>query len=260
MPRGGSKVNPTFKMILSEARRDLWNAWLRAKNFQHSGIRGDEREEAVRKFLRERLPGAYAAVKGEAIDFQDRHSTQLDIAIYDCIRNCPLIAKSDQILLPAEALLSVVEVKSVLTLDELKTCFEAAKQLRRLKPFKENFVDTRLNGTWADDRKPRCFYTVLAYESNLGPSEWLTKEWDRVNKAADEVQCQPNIIDRILVLDRGLIIPTFQSGKIIAVDSEEALHEWFLHLINFLSRENARRPAVDWQLYTSRRARGWQRL
>jgi hypothetical protein len=112
MPRGGKTTNPTFKELLSEAHSDFWKTWEEATNFKHHGIRGEERADAVRRFLHEKLPKSYDVVTGEAIDFEDRHSTQLDVAIFDCIRNCPLLAKTNQYLLPAEALLSVVEVKS----------------------------------------------------------------------------------------------------------------------------------------------------
>jgi hypothetical protein len=123
-------ANQTLANILSEAQSELWNAWERARNFKHSGIRGDTREEAVRSFLSERLPKTFNVVQGEVIDYCDTHSTQLDVAIYDSIRNFPILSKQGQesVILPAEALLSAVEVKSILTLDELKTCFEAVQQ------------------------------------------------------------------------------------------------------------------------------------
>ena len=259
MVRGENEVNPTFKALLNEAQSDLWNAWERAKNFQHSGIRGDEREAAVRQFLRERLPGAYGAVKGEAIDSKNTHSTQLDVVIYDQIRNSPLLAKTDQVLLPIEALLSVVEVKSVLTLDELKTCLEAAKQLRSLKPYKTSFIDSRLNGASAQDNSPRCFYCVFAYDTNIALANWAQKEWERVKKAAQDTECSPTFIDRILVLSRGLIIPEGMTCKVMATNQEIAFREWFLHLVNFLSRENPRRRPVDLQEYSSSSG-GWWRI
>ncbi len=259
MARGENEVNPTLKALLHEAQSDFWNAWERAKNFQHSGIRGEERETAVRQFLREKLPGAYGAVKGEAVDSKNTRSTQLDVVIYDQIRNGPLLAKSDQFLLPAEALLSVIEVKSVLTLDELKTCFEAAKHLRNLKPYNTSFVDARLNGAAAEDKNPRCFYCIFAYDTNLAPTDWAKKEWERVKKAAQDTECNPTFIDRILVLSRGLLIPEGTTCKVMATDQEVAFREWFLHLVNFLSRENPRRRPVDLQEYSSSSA-GWWRI
>jgi len=34
-------------------------------------------------------------------------------------------------------------------------------------------------------------------------------------------------------------------------------HQWFIHLANFLKRENRRRPPLDWQRYTKKKIPGW---
>ncbi|MGA7732129.1 MAG: DUF6602 domain-containing protein [Chloroflexia bacterium] len=260
MPRGGHKSNSALTASLDDAKNELWNAWKRAANFQHKGIRGNEREEAVRNFLRHQLPKAYAVSTGEVVDFEDRRSTQLDVTIYDCIRNSPVLAREDQTLLPAESLLSVIEVKSQLTQEELDKCFKASKQLRLLRPYNKTFVSARRGGIPASDKQPRCFYSIFAYSSNLGTDDWLSKEWERVNRAAQANNCTSEVIDRILVLDRGLINPVFKVGKNAGSNGSDVLHNWFIELVNFLTRENARRIPVDWQSYASRTTSGWQRL
>jgi len=123
-----------------------------------------------------------------------------------------------------------------------------------------SFVDPRLEGVSADDGAPRCFYNIFAYDTDLGNENWLSKEWERVKEAAEHTQCTPNLIDRILVLNRGLIIPTYRSGNTFETEKGAALREWFLHLVNFISRENSHRKPVDLQLYSSRRTKGWQNL
>lgn len=260
MPRGGRTINPTLEAVLSHAETDLWTAWKRATSFQQSVIRGDEREEAVRKFLRGRIPKDFDVVKGEIIDYRNTRSTQLDVVIYDSARNSPILAETEQTLLPSEAALSIIEVKSILNQDELQKCFAAAAQIRRLRPFKEKFVGPRQDGASAGDSNYRCFYSIFAYASNLGGTDWLSKEWERVRIAATEETCDISVVDRIIVLDRGMINTTSKSGKVAGANSAAILHEWFLHLINFLTRENERRPAVDWQVYSARRSKGWVRL
>jgi hypothetical protein len=50
-------------------------------------------------------------------------------------------------------------------------------------------------------------------------------------------------------------------GKASSLDGgADVLHEWFLHLINFLGRENGRRSPVDWNLYSKRSIRKWTKL
>lgn len=260
MPRGGHTINPTIEAVLTHAETDLWTAWERATNFQQSVIRGDEREEAVRKFLRSRLPKDFEVVKGEVIDYRNTRSTQLDVIIYDSARNCPILAENGHTLLPSEAILAIIEVKSILNQKELKNCFAAAAQIRKLRPFKETFVGPRQDGAPASDNNYRCFYSIFAYESNLGEADWLSKEWGRVQLAASEERCDVSVMDRILVLNRGMINTTSKSGKVCGDNSAAMLHEWFLNLTNFLTRENERRPAVDWQVYSTRSSKGWMQL
>ena len=78
---------------------------------------------------------------------------------------------------------------------------------------------------------------VFAYDTNIAPADWAQKEWERVRIAAQDIECSPTFIDRILVLSRGLIIPEGTTCKVMATNQEIAFREWFLHLVNFLSRE-----------------------
>jgi hypothetical protein len=69
----------------------------------------------VADFLQQRLPQAYGfSLKGEAVDYLDSRSGEIDIAIFDKIRNAPL--SDDPIWLLVESLLAVIEVKSPLTM------------------------------------------------------------------------------------------------------------------------------------------------
>lgn len=239
MPRGGHEPSRTVVSILTEAEKSLWSAWENARSFAHHGDIGTAREEAVRQLLRVRLPGAYAVDTGEVIDHRDAHSSQLDVVIYDKVRNCPLIQYP--LLLPAEALLAVVEVKSTLTQDELLNCCTAAA-VHNLRPYKRKFIPPPADRDSAGAADPRCFITVFAYDSNLSQEGWLQKEWTRAVTASKDVGCSVNLIDRIVVLSRGLISPAWSRGKQSCGETGVAvLYEWFLHLVNFLSRENARR-------------------
>jgi len=105
----------------------------------------------------------------------------------------------------------------------------------------------------------RCFRTIFAYDTNLTEGDWVMKEWGRVENVADELQCDPGLIDRILVLNQGMLNPPARQG---ADDTEfiSVFHQWFIGLANFLARENSRRPAVDWQTYHRKRVPGWKVL
>ena len=81
MPRGSSLPSEVFKAVLDSAARQLHIASSEASAFKHTGIRGDERAAALANFLRQHLPSNIGVSKGEAIDFRDRRTGQLDILI-----------------------------------------------------------------------------------------------------------------------------------------------------------------------------------
>jgi hypothetical protein len=262
MKKGGYQVTPEFQAVIDSAQKDLWNAWERAGTFDHRGMIGGEREKAVKAFLRERLPGCFSVSQGEVIDFRGEHSSQLDVIIYDSLRNHPLLGGVDneQTLLPAEALLSVIEVKSVLSANELESCYKAAAQLNTLKPFKGRFVANRDRGQAVKEHESRYFYTVFAYETNLGKEEWLKHEWQRIQEASAKAKVEPGAIDRIIVLNKGIINTISKVGLTTSGNGEDILRQWFVHLVNFLMRENNRRLPTDWLSYTYRVEAGWQKM
>jgi hypothetical protein len=248
--------------VLSQAQTEIAGDWEKAKNFQHKGVRGGWRESAVRQFLASRLPSAYSVVTtGEAVDCGDARTAALDVIIYDHTRNAPLLSGEGTVLLPAEALLAVVEVKSTLTVDELRKCYCGATSVRALQPYKKRFTAARPDGRSAEDGLPRCFYSVFAFTSNLSAPGWLTKQWKRIDEVAASSNCNPDSIDRILVLDRGLIMPVYKKGQVTVAAGADVLLTWFLHLSNFLARENAIRQPVDLEMYAGRNVPGtWEKL
>lgn len=181
----------------------------------------------------------------------------MDLIIYDQIRNGPLA--DDPFLMPAESLLAVVEVKTKLTKGELGKCFDAAKSIRALRPFRGKFVGARRDGAPAADGEFRCLYTVFAYSSDLSDDDWLYRAAKRLREVAAERNCGVDLIDRIVVLDRGLISPPRNAGKLALGEGPGIFHEWFLHLMNYLTREleERHRPPMDWQAYATRRNTGW---
>jgi len=66
------------------------------------------------------------------------------------------------------------------------------------------------------------------------------------------------MVDRVLVLTRGFIVPENAAGKEEREDAQSVFLDFYLHLINFLSRESRRREIIDWQLYAPRTSPGWK--
>jgi hypothetical protein len=184
----------------------------------------------------------------------DHRSGEIDILVFDQIRN-PVLSE-DPLWIPAESLLACIEVKSILTKDELRKSYLAARKLSELRPFKRSFT---LSTGAAPEDALRCFRSVLAYNSDLTDQDWLSKEWSRIVEVSDECQIERASIDRVIVLDRGMINPPSETGTDdLAVSS--ALQQWFINLVNFLARENGRRPRFDWQNYSMNSLPGWRDL
>jgi hypothetical protein len=149
---------------------------------------------------------------------------------------------------------------SRLTQDELDKSFAGARKVDTLRPFKKNFTLAIKDGTAAsEDEQLRCFRTIFAFGTNLGAKDWLDKEWLRVKGAASKANVPLASIDRILVLNRGMLNPPSQAGTDQFLVSS-VFQQWMFNLVNFLARENGRRAPWDWQLYTKKKTPGWRVL
>jgi hypothetical protein len=252
-----------FREILHQAQEELWLAFERTKAVQHKGLKGSGRENALDLFLREQLPSRFGVARGEAFDMKKQRSAQLDIVVYDQMGVKPLKIDNANVLFPAEALLAVIEVKSVLTRAELEKALVGAGKIAQLRPYDRAFIVERTGGVDASDRSPRCLFTIFAFQSDLGREDWPANEWTRLRAVAGEQGISEDKVSRLVVLDRGMLIPPHgMARKADAGDAPKGtLREWFLHLTNFLAREIARRDPLEWQLYeTEERREGWVKL
>ncbi|MGE3855387.1 MAG: DUF6602 domain-containing protein [Dehalococcoidia bacterium] len=259
MPRGSTKPSAVFEKVLNEAAEDLKLAAGKASSWEHRGIVGDERAAALRVFLEKHLPSTLGVAKGEVIDHSDERTGQLDLIIYDRAAAAAVEVGGENLLLPCEAVYAVIEVKSTLTLDEMRMAYKSAAKLRKLRPFGQSLVGWRPNGIDAADKQHRILYVVFAFGSNLSKEGWLSKEYDRIVDAAAGVPGSEDLVDRVVVLDRGLIAPPGGTGKAES-NNQSIFFDAYFHLVNFISREQARRPAIDWQLYAPERSSGWKTL
>jgi hypothetical protein len=249
-----------FDELMDHAEEELWLSFNQAKAKEHNLSRGESREEGIARFLQSRLPSRFRVTRGEAVDAAGHRTGQLDVVIYDCNRTVPLLTEKSGDVLPAESLLAVVEVKSTLTQAELNKCATAAKAIAQLRPGGVKFSTPREKGRDASDGRPRCQYSVLAYNTDLGSERWCEKEWKRLRKATKSAGINRRNIDRVIVFNRGMLVPPSKTGR-ASHDEKGMLRHWFLHLTNFVIREADRRSGFDFQDYGRRkREPNWQRL
>jgi len=261
MPNPVRKASEIFNAVLAQAKQELLIDGAKAEAFLHKGIRGDERAAAFSRFLREKLPEKFGVGKGEVIDHLDQRSGQLDVMIYDQASCAPISRQNENVLLPCEALYAVVEVKTTISQKELNTSFLAAGKIRALRPFGATFVAPRQDGLPANDKNHRCMYIIFGYTSDLAnDSKWLEKENERARLAASEAGISLDCVDRIIVLDRGMLHPANSGGSWDTDSDATVFLESYLHIVNLLNRESRRREPVDWQLYAPRGSRSWTKL
>src|SRR6266478_5859715 len=212
MPRGAKNPSEVFASVLAKAKEQLLLDAKQAEEFKHKGIRGNERAAALATLLRDHLPKKFSVTKGEAIDSRDSRTGELDLIIYDSHTSSPVTRGEEHSLIPAEALYAVIEVKTTLSAEQLGVCYRAAAKIRQLEPSGHRFVPARKEGAPADD-EPRCMYSVFSYFSDLGEGGWLEKEHIRILTAAKHEGVEPDVVDRVLVLSRGFIVPGNGAGK-----------------------------------------------
>lgn len=193
--------------ILAAAEEHLWADFRSSSALAHRGIKGTRRENALLSFLNENLPLRFVATGGEVIDMGGHRSGQLDVIIYDALQAAPLLTtREGGALLGAEAVLAVVEVKSLLTKQAMEEFSGGLKKLRQLRPWGHDWARYRPANT-SRDVGPRCFASVFAFASDLGVNDWSKKELARVRDVCASQGLPLEHLDRIAVLDRGLLMP-----------------------------------------------------
>ena len=252
------KPTQLFNSAFRAAALEFASKFIRSEPFHHAATKGIERETPVQDFFKKNLPGVYQVVKGEVVDLDESHSAQLDAMIFDGQKNFALYS-GDNYILPAEAFLVGIEVKSLLDKQELEKSLKSASILKKLKPFRMNLSPPRKGGN-AADKKCRYFYCVFAYNTDISVTGWLLKEYARLVEVANGMGIPDFTLDRLYVANRGLIHPDAKRGIQEKPDSGVALMNLYMHILNFLIRENERRPQAPYIDYGGKLTEGWQNL
>jgi hypothetical protein len=103
-----------------------------SKLFTHSGDKGEFRERIIEKFLRPFLPKCYGLGSGEVFSQDGASSRQIDVVVYDDVFSNVLFREGSNSLFPCESVFGTIEVKSVLSAEELATSIENVASVKRL--------------------------------------------------------------------------------------------------------------------------------
>ena len=180
----------------------------------------------------------------------------MDVLVFNQTRDFSF-SDGDVHVLPAEALLVSIEVKSKLDANEVKKSCDAARKLRALKPFKlplsgRDFGKLPAKG----ETRARYLHCVFAYDTDLVESTWLKSEAQRF--IANGTQAE-HLIDNVYVLNRGLLNLNNNVGRLEDA-SGSAITSFYFSILNFVEREGGRRPETPYHDYASLLSGKWVSL
>lgn len=98
----------------------------------HSGTKGDNTESNWIGWFQEYLPNRYKVDKGIVIDSTGKQSEQIDLIIYDAQYSYLVFRQNNTLLIPAESVYAVFEVKQNLNKEIIEYAAAKAKSVRSL--------------------------------------------------------------------------------------------------------------------------------
>jgi hypothetical protein len=245
--------SPFLNRRFAVAVEEFGLALKRTSDITRRGDKGEAREDPLREFFRRRLPTGFAVAKGEVVDLNGGVSPQLDLMFYDRSANFALNAEDTQIL-PAEALLASIEVKSKLNKAEIDKSVKAARLLRCLEPYGRPLGGADIGNAPQKINIARYYHCVFAYDTDLSDNDWMSKEFERILSLGG----QDHLIDAVYVLNRGLLNIPGRRG--LSEDAQGgAITNFYFSILNFMQRENNRRRETPYYRYVTH-ATKWSKL
>jgi hypothetical protein len=112
-----------------------------SKLFEHSAEKGNFREETISQLLRPFLPNCYAMGTGQIFSCDGNTSKQIDIVIYDNVYSNVLFKNRKDNLFPCESVYGEIEIKSMLSTDELIKSLDNIASLKKLNRQDSTILD-----------------------------------------------------------------------------------------------------------------------
>lgn len=204
-------------------------------DLEHSGTKGRLRELVITELIQPLLPNGVNATTGILIDSKGNQSKQVDIIIYSSDILPPIVQSAEQSLIPVDAALQVIEVKSQLNKAEMKTSIENAESVKSLytliageplpPPF-NHMIKDKLTGPVRVS--PIC--SIFAFGSDLKKKT----EWERYVEIKDDLEERRNrvIVNDICVVGSGY---WNQVEKVLAIKASENYNEVLIMLVTLVN-------------------------
>lgn len=180
-------------------------------HIEHMGLRGSERENILRKHIKQLLPQKFTVGNGVVTDVNGTQSKQQDFFVYDAFNSPVFLHMESSCIIPIESVYATVEVKSKLTKETLRQSVENIKSVKQLS------ITVLKNSFFIPDQYNFILGTVFSYTSDSS----IETIAQNVNEICQNIpkENQPSVI---CVFDKGLIVNVLKEGvgEIVTVPSE----------------------------------------
>ena len=131
-----------FLSALRNVSSKLMSEFADSKLFEQNGDIGTFREEIISQLLRPFLPDCYGLGSGEIFSSDGKsNSNQIDIVIYDSVYSNVLFKNKKNYLFPCESVYGEIEIKTMLSTDELLIGMENIASMKRLNRQDSTMLD-----------------------------------------------------------------------------------------------------------------------
>jgi hypothetical protein len=248
-----------YGMVVSRIKKALEDSKV-ASEYDNQVLKGRAREIFVSDMLIPFLDRSFGVCTGIVIDSEGRHSNQLDIIIYNTAIVPPVMLTEGEGIIPYEAVLATIEVKTRLNSAELGKSVQNARSLKVLtfrpqeilRPLCRACLD-RI-GSPPDKQSPVCF--IFAFNSDLAAKG---DEAERLNQCVARLneECETKVdlpISALCVANKGFSYCTDMKSippkfKTIQKNEEANVLEFVLNVVNSCNVRAAEREKLYLGMY-----------
>lgn len=174
-------MNPHYTKLAESIIQFALSRSEAASELMHSGIRGRAREIFSKDLLSPFLSPNIGTCTGIIVDSSGGSSLQIDIIIYDKTLIPSLMFTGEEGIVPIESVLATVEVKSILTSDELKKSIINSHSVKNLNA---NFAEVM--SETPEKSSPLC--CVFSFSSDSKPETELGRLEEVVSEVNQETE------------------------------------------------------------------------
>lgn len=143
---------------------------------QHNLEDGKYREYLVKRILSKIVPSKYEITNGFVIDSDNNKSEEMDIIIYDKSYVPPFFDETYTVV-PIEAVIAVIQVKTTLTWSELKSSIDNLNSIDNLKAKIGGKIVSASNASIVEEKRFVAPYKIIvSYKSDIAKNHDFTEE------------------------------------------------------------------------------------